>query len=123
MNIPSLQLQVAMGIPLFAIPEIRDMFGQDRALAIPIPEGIKPGDNRMVELCDVDWNKQRSPEGHVIAVRVTAENAENGFTPTSGQISELTFRTAPQVIKDTCPYVSELIDPAGLGLFCDRTSR
>ncbi len=34
---------------------------------------------------------------HVIAARITAENAESGFTPTSGEVSELNFRSTPSV--------------------------
>jgi acetyl-CoA carboxylase/biotin carboxylase 1 len=37
------------------------------------------------------------PNGHCIAVRITAENAEAGFKPTSGGIQELNFRSTPSV--------------------------
>lgn len=33
-----------------------------------------------------------APDGHCIAVRVTAENPDMGFKPTSGTIQELNFR-------------------------------
>ena len=35
--------------------------------------------------------------GHVVAVRVTCEDADNGFKPTCGSIDELNFRTSPEV--------------------------
>ena len=35
--------------------------------------------------------------GHVIACRVTAENPEEKFQPTAGQIQELNFRSTPDV--------------------------
>lgn len=35
--------------------------------------------------------------GHVIAVRVTCEDADDGFKPTCGHIDELHFRTSPDV--------------------------
>jgi hypothetical protein len=37
------------------------------------------------------------PAAHCIAVRITAENAEAGFKPTSGGIQELNFRSTPNV--------------------------
>ena len=40
---------------------------------------------------------QNSADGHCIAVRITAENAEQGFKPTSGGIQELNFRSTPDV--------------------------
>lgn len=39
----------------------------------------------------------RSINGHVIAARITAENPDEGFQPTSGSISELSFRNTPNV--------------------------
>lgn len=36
-------------------------------------------------------------EGHVIAVRVTSEDANDGFKPTCGLIDELSFRSTPDV--------------------------
>ncbi|CAI5744621.1 unnamed protein product [Peronospora destructor] len=59
-NLPAAQLQVAMGIPLYCIPD-------------------KP------------------PHGHVIAARITAEDPNAGFQPTSGAIQELNFRSTPDV--------------------------
>ena len=40
---------------------------------------------------------QRQPRGHVVAVRVTSEHAEDGFKPTCGSIEELHFRSTPEV--------------------------
>ncbi|PXF42607.1 Acetyl-CoA carboxylase [Gracilariopsis chorda] len=37
------------------------------------------------------------PHGHVIACKVTAENPDERFQPTSGGIQELTFRNTPNV--------------------------
>ena len=37
------------------------------------------------------------PNGHCMAVRITAENAEAGFKPTSGGIQELNFCSTPSV--------------------------
>jgi len=38
-----------------------------------------------------------SRAGHVVAVRVTSEDANAGFKPTCGSIDELSFRTSPDV--------------------------
>ena len=35
--------------------------------------------------------------GHVVAVRVTSEDANDGFKPTCGLIEELSFRSTPEV--------------------------
>jgi acetyl-CoA carboxylase/biotin carboxylase 1 len=43
-------------------------------------------------------NEQRlEPSGHVIAARITAENPDSGFQPTSGAVTELNFRSTPDV--------------------------
>lgn len=81
-NLPAAQLQVAMGIPLDKIPEIRTMWGRNRFDHDPIDFATTP---------------RMPPSGHCIAVRITAENAEAGFKPTSGGIQELNFRSTPNV--------------------------
>ncbi|KAL7569782.1 hypothetical protein ACA910_005724 [Epithemia clementina (nom. ined.)] len=86
-NLPAAQLQVAMGIPLHHIPEIRELYGHSR-----YPE-VASGDT----LIDFKTAKRKEPVGHCIAVRITAENAEAGFQPTSGGIQELNFRSTPNV--------------------------
>ena len=81
-NLPAAQLQVAMGIPLDRIPSIRRLYGKD-----PF------GESRI----DFDVAEQNPPEGHVIAARITAENPNEGFQPTSGQIQDLNFRSSRHV--------------------------
>jgi acetyl-CoA carboxylase/biotin carboxylase 1 len=87
-NLPAAQLQVAMGIPLNNIPEIRELYGRNRFEDNPSDPSTK---------IDFDSAKRVSPNGHCIAVRITAENAEAGFKPTSGGIQELNFRSTPSV--------------------------
>ncbi|EJK45596.1 hypothetical protein THAOC_35783 [Thalassiosira oceanica] len=89
-NLPAAQLQVAMGIPLYHIPEIRELYGKNRFEA---SADIASGGS------SIDFaNTERVPAyGHCIAVRITAENAEAGFKPTSGGIQELNFRSTPNV--------------------------
>mmetsp|Transcript_14027 Transcript_14027/g.20077 ORF Transcript_14027/g.20077 Transcript_14027/m.20077 type:complete len:2365 (+) Transcript_14027:253-7347(+) len=84
-NLPAAQLQVAMGIPLRHIPEIRELYGRKRF-----------EDNASTYI-DFDNEKRCPPRGHCIAVRITAENAEAGFKPTSGVIQELNFRSTANV--------------------------
>jgi acetyl-CoA carboxylase/biotin carboxylase 1 len=82
-NMPAAQLQVAMGIPLGNIPDIRSLYNKPRF-----------GDCGPVDLA---VENQKPPHGHVIAARITAENPDAGFQPTSGLITELNFRSTPDV--------------------------
>ncbi|XP_015754053.1 PREDICTED: acetyl-CoA carboxylase 1-like [Acropora digitifera] len=99
-NLPAAQLQIAMGIPLYNIKDIRTMYGVD-------PFGKEP--------IDFD-NPQNSPKpkGHVIATRITSENPDEGFKPSSGTIKELTFRS----MKNVWGYFSVGAD-GGLHEFAD----
>ncbi|KAJ3042399.1 acetyl-coenzyme-A carboxylase [Rhizophlyctis rosea] len=89
-NIPAAQLQVAMGIPLCCIREIRTMYGLT-------PHGTSD--------IDFDFSDEKShtilrkpkPKGHVIAARITAENPDAGFKPNSGKVLELNFRSNSNV--------------------------
>ena len=87
-NLPAAQLQVAMGIPLDNIPEIRQLYGRNRFEDDPQDVSSR-----------IDWDTAQRvpPHGHCMAVRITAENAEAGFKPTSGGIQELNFRSTPSV--------------------------
>ena len=82
-NLPAVQLQIAMGIPLHKIPHIRRFYGQAD------PMGVSP--------IDFDAAPQNLPIGHCMAGRITAEDPESGFKPTSGAIHELHFRSLPGV--------------------------
>ena len=81
-NLPAAQLQVAMGIPLDRIPDVRRLYRQH-----PF------GTSRI----DFETEEQVPTTGHVIAARITAENPDAGFQPTSGAIEELNFRSTPDV--------------------------
>lgn len=87
-NLPAAQLQVAMGIPLQNIPEIRELYGRNR---------FEDNPRAPSSLIDFDTAERVAPNGHCMAVRITAENAEAGFKPTSGGIQELNFRSTPSV--------------------------
>ncbi|XP_067328124.1 acetyl-CoA carboxylase 1 isoform X4 [Anolis sagrei] len=82
-NLPSAQLQIAMGIPLHRIKDIRVMYGVS-------PWGDAP----------IDFDNSAHvpcPRGHVIAARITSENPDEGFKPSSGTVQELNFRSNKNV--------------------------
>jgi acetyl-CoA carboxylase / biotin carboxylase 1 len=117
-NLPAAQLQVAMGIPLYNIPEIRELYGRNRFEDHPQDESAK---------IDFDKVQRVSPNGHCIAVRITAENAEAGFKPTSGGIQELNFRSTPNVwgyfSMDSSGSIHEFADSQFGHLFASGTDR
>ena len=77
-NLPSCQLQVAMGLPLHRIADIRKLYGRH-------PRGT--------DTIDFAYAERMAPPRHCVAVRVTAENPEASFQPTSGAIRELHFHS------------------------------
>lgn len=82
-NLPAAQLQVAMGLPLYKIKDIRLLYSESPW-----------GDN------EIDFDKPRhkpQPWGHVIAARITSENPDEGFKPSSGTVQELNFRSSKNV--------------------------
>ncbi|GAB5367881.1 hypothetical protein AAMO2058_001270000 [Amorphochlora amoebiformis] len=82
-NVPATQLQVAMGIPLTNIPDVQRFYNRD-------PE--KP-----VAKIDFMTEDYRKINNHVIAARITAENPDDGFKPTSGKIERINFKSTPKV--------------------------
>lgn len=63
-NLPAAQLQIAMGLPLHHIKDIRLLYGES-------PWGDSP----------IDFDQPRhkpQPWGHVIAARITSENPDEG---------------------------------------------
>ncbi|XP_073322539.1 acetyl-CoA carboxylase isoform X2 [Pagrus major] len=82
-NLPAAQLQIAMGIPLHRIKDIRLLYGEspwgDTIINFETPECMP------------------SPRGHVIAARITSENPDEGFKPSSGTVQELNFRSSKNV--------------------------
>lgn len=82
-NMPATQLQVVMGIPLYNVPEVRrlygkaDMYGHDK-----------------IDFLEEDY---KAIDSHVIAARITAENPDEGFKPTSGSIERIKFQSTSNV--------------------------
>ncbi|KAF8540812.1 acetyl-CoA carboxylase [Trichophaea hybrida] len=89
-NLPAAQLQIAMGIPLHRIRDIRLLYG------------VNP--NTTSEI-DFDFSKEGSettqrrpsPKGHCTACRITSEDPGEGFKPSSGMMHELNFRSSSNV--------------------------
>ena len=99
-NLPAAQLQVAMGVPLHNIADIRSIYLKNDKESVDEKEfGIKDVATGKSESRKIDFDAQPTitPLGHVIACRITAENPDAGFTPTSGMIEELNFRSTPSV--------------------------
>jgi len=82
-NLPATQLQVAMGIPLNAIPQIRAFMGKEDVY----------GNDKI----DFLTEEYRPITQHVIAARLTAENPDEGFKPTSGKIERVKFQSTTDV--------------------------
>ncbi|KAL8999914.1 MAG: hypothetical protein Q9169_001320 [Polycauliona sp. 2 TL-2023] len=89
-NLPAAQLQIAMGLPLHRIRDIRLLYGADPNTASEI---------------DFDFSKENSlqsqrrptPKGHTTACRITSEDPGEGFKPSSGMMHELNFRSSSNV--------------------------
>ncbi|XP_040575050.1 acetyl-CoA carboxylase [Lepeophtheirus salmonis] len=82
-NLPASQLMVAMGIPLHRMKSIRRLYSQD------------PLETESINFkCP---NPRPCHNGHVIAARVTSENPDEGFKPSSGTVYELNFKSNKNV--------------------------
>ncbi|KAG2224710.1 hypothetical protein INT45_009025 [Circinella minor] len=89
-NLPAAQLQIAMGIPLHRIRDIRVLYGGQPTSASTI-------DFDFSNPTSFEVHRRPVPKGHVIAVRITAENPDAGFKPSSGMMQELNFRSSTNV--------------------------
>ncbi|XP_069353651.1 acetyl-CoA carboxylase 2 [Eulemur rufifrons] len=82
-NLPAAQLQIAMGVPLHRLKDIRLLYGES-------PWAVTP----------ISFETPSNPplaRGHVIAARITSENPDEGFKPSSGTVQELNFRSNKNV--------------------------
>ena len=89
-NLPAAQLQIAMGLPLHRIRDIRLLYGADPHSTSEIDfDFIKEGSSQ---------NQRRPrPKGHTTACRITSEDPGEGFKPSSGTMHELNFRSSSNV--------------------------
>ncbi|KAF5955201.1 hypothetical protein HYC85_008057 [Camellia sinensis] len=92
-NLPAAQVAVGMGIPLWQIPEIRRFYGMEHG------GGYDAWRRTSVFATPFEFDKAEStrPKGHCVAVRVTSEDPDDGFKPTSGKVQELSFKSKPNV--------------------------
>ncbi|KAF1988887.1 acetyl-CoA carboxylase acc1 [Aulographum hederae CBS 113979] len=89
-NLPAAQLQIAMGLPMHRIRDIRLLYGVDQHADTEI---------------DFDFTKESShlnqrrptPKGHTTACRITSEDPGEGFKPSSGTMHDLNFRSSSNV--------------------------
>jgi len=82
-NMPATQLQVAMGIPLHRIPHVRRFYGLEDL------DG-----SSAIDFFETPYPKVTN---HIIAARITAENPDEGFKPTSGSIHRVKFQSTKNV--------------------------
>ncbi|KAG2549530.1 hypothetical protein PVAP13_9KG357200 [Panicum virgatum] len=92
-NLPAAQVAVGMGIPLYNIPEIRRFYGMDHGGGYHDWRKI----SAVATKFDLDKAQSVKPKGHCVAVRVTSEDPDDGFKPTSGRVEELNFKSKPNV--------------------------
>ena len=83
-NLPATQFQVACGIPLYRQPDVRRLFGC-------------PDWRDGTSVVDFMETRYTLPKRHVLAARITAENPDEGFKPTSGRIERISFQSTPSV--------------------------
>lgn len=89
-NLPAAQLQIAMGLPLHRIRDIRMLYGADPNTAAKIDFSFSKEDS-------VKSQRRPTPKGHTTACRITSEDPGEGFKPSSGKMQELNFRSSSNV--------------------------
>ncbi|KAK9479207.1 acetyl-CoA carboxylase [Lipomyces japonicus] len=89
-NLPAAQLQIAMGLPLHRIRDIRLFYGVDPHTATEI-------DFNFEKEGSLQTQRRPVPKGHTTACRITSEDPGEGFKPSSGLMHELNFRSSSNV--------------------------
>ena len=89
-NLPAAQLQVAMGLPLHRVRDIRLLYGADPQSSTEIDFDFSNEDS-------VKTQRRPTPKGHTTACRITSEDPGEGFKPSSGMMHELNFRSSSNV--------------------------
>lgn len=89
-NLPAAQLQIAMGIPLHRIRDIRLLYGVDPNTSSDIDLDFSHEESFQVQ-------RRPQPKGHTTACRITSEDPGEGFKPSSGTMHELNFRSSSNV--------------------------
>ncbi|KAH6624087.1 acetyl-CoA carboxylase [Chaetomium sp. MPI-SDFR-AT-0129] len=89
-NLPAAQLQVAMGLPLHRIRDIRLLYGVDPKTATEIDFEFKNPESEKSQ-------RRPTPKGHTTACRITSEDPGEGFKPSNGVLHDLNFRSSSNV--------------------------
>jgi acetyl-CoA carboxylase/biotin carboxylase 1 len=89
-NLPAAQLQIAMGIPLHRVKDIRLYYGVDPHTSTEIDFEFENEDA-------LKSQRRPVPKGHCTACRITSEDPGEGFKPSGGSIHELNFRSSSNV--------------------------
>lgn len=89
-NLPAAQLQIAMGLPLHRIRDIRLLYGVD-------PRGTNEIDFDFENPESIKTQRRPVPKGHTTACRITSEDPGAGFKPSSGMLTDLNFRSSSNV--------------------------
>lgn len=89
-NLPAAQLQIAMGIPMHRIRDIRTLYGVDPHTSTEIDFEFK-------EESSLTTQRRPVPKGHCTACRITSEDPGEGFKPSGGNLHELNFRSSSNV--------------------------
>ncbi|ONH76354.1 Acetyl-CoA carboxylase [Pichia kudriavzevii] len=89
-NLPAAQLQIAMGIPMHRINDIRLLYGVDPHTSTEIDFTFKNPESLQTQ-------RKPTPKGHCTACRITSEDPSEGFKPSGGTLHELNFRSSSNV--------------------------
>lgn len=89
-NLPAAQLQIAMGIPMHRIRDIRTLYGVDPHTSTEIDFEFKSENSLTTQ-------RRPNPKGHCTACRITSEDPGEGFKPSGGNLHELNFRSSSNV--------------------------
>ena len=89
-NLPAAQLQIAMGIPLHRIRDIRLLYGVDTNTSSEIDFDFSNPESFQTQ-------RRPRPKGHTTACRITSEDPGEGFKPSGGTMHELNFRSSSNV--------------------------
>lgn len=89
-NLPVAQLQIAMGIPMHLLEDIRLLYGVDPHTSTPIDFEFKDPNSLKTQ-------RRPVPKGHCTACRITSEDPSEGFKPSGGTLYELNFRSSSNV--------------------------
>ncbi|QSL66810.1 hypothetical protein MERGE_001197 [Pneumocystis wakefieldiae] len=86
-NLPAAQLQIAMGLSLHKIKDIRLFYGLDPWTTTEI-------DFHFSKAKSLKTQRKPQPKGHTTACRITSEDPGEDFKPSSGMMHELIFRSS-----------------------------